>query len=358
MRRADERVGRTAREAAGAAHDGRSAEPRAAPSAEAPGSAAPHRRRSDLLVGTSPAMTRVHELVVVAARTEIPVLILGESGTGKELVARAVHYTGPRSARPFITVNCGAIPETLMEDELFGHARGAYTGAHADKKGVFEEADGGSLFLDEIGELYPSCQVKLLRVLQEREVRRLGDTRNRSINVRVIAATNRDLKKDMEQRRFREDLFHRISVLPISIPPLRERHDDVPLLVGQFMTQFNRELGRSITAFTPRALERLKAYPWPGNVRELENRIKQAMLMAKGDVVDAESLALFSGQAPGTEFPSFRKAKTEFERGYVVQALRATGGKVAAAARLAGKDRKDFYALMKKHGIDPDDYRD
>ena len=189
-------------------------------------------------------------------------------------------------------------------------------------------------------------------------MRRLGETRNRSVNVRVIAATNRDLKKDMEQRRFREDLFHRISVLPISIPPLRERHDDVPLLVGQFMTQFNRELGRSITAFTPRALERLKAYPWPGNVRELENRIKQAMLMAKGDVVDAESLALFSGQAPGTEFPSFRKAKTEFERGYVVQALRATGGKVAAAARLAGKDRKDFYALMKKHGIDPDDYRD
>ena len=325
-----------------------------------PGEAAqsgPARRRSDLIVGIGPGMAHVLELVSVVARTEIPVLILGESGTGKELVARAVHYTGSRAARPFITVNCGAIPETLMEDELFGHVRGAYTGAHSDKKGVFEEAEGGTLFLDEIGDLYPSCQVKLLRVLQEREVRRLGETRSRKVDVRIIAATNRDLRKEMEEKRFREDLFHRISVLPITLPPLRERRDDVPLLVDHFVRQFNRELQRDIKGFTPRALERLKAHSWPGNVRELENRVKQAMVMAKEDLVDTESLALFSGQQVGVEFPTFRKAKAEFEKGYVAQALRAAGGKVAAAARLAGKDRKDFYDLMKKHQIDPNDYR-
>ncbi len=303
-------------------------------------------------------MARVLELVAVAARTDIPVLILGESGTGKELVARAVHYTGPRSARPFLTVNCGAIPETLMEDELFGHARGAYTGAHADKKGVFEEAEGGTLFLDEIGELYPSCQVKLLRVLQEEEVRRIGENHTRSVDVRIIAATNRDLKQDMEAKRFREDLFHRISVLPLALPPLRDRRDDIPILVDHFVRQFNHELSRSIRGFTPRALERLKAHPWPGNVRELENRVKQAMVMVKGDVIDTESLTLFSGQPGSGEFPPFKKAKAEFERNYVIQTLRISAGKVAAAARLAGKDRKDFYEMMKKHAIDPNDYRE
>jgi two-component system response regulator GlrR len=302
-------------------------------------------------------MARVLELVAVAARTDIPVLILGESGTGKELVARAIHYTGPRATRPFITVNCGAIPETLMEDELFGHARGAYTGAHGDKKGVFEEAEGGTLFLDEIGELYPSCQVKLLRVLQESEVRRIGENRNRQVDVRVVAATNRDLRKEMEERRFREDLFHRISVLPVPLPPLRERPEDIPLLVDHFVRRFDRELGRAINGFTPRAIERLKAHPWPGNVRELENRVKQAMLLAKEEVVDVDVLQLANGTGPGESFPTFRKAKAEFERGYVAQALRIAAGKVAAAARLAGKDRKDFYDLMKKHGIDPDAYR-
>jgi two-component system, NtrC family, response regulator GlrR len=317
----------------------------------------PARRRSDLIIGSSPAIGRVLELVAVAARTELPVLVLGESGTGKELVARAIHYTGARAASPFITVNCGAIPETLMEDELFGHARGAYTGAHGDKKGVFEEAEGGSLFLDEIGELYPSCQVKLLRVLQEREVRRIGDTRTRRVNVRVIAATNKDLRMEMEARRFREDLFHRISVLPISVPALRERRDDVPLLVEHYVRQFNRELSQRVKGFTPRALERLKAHPWPGNVRELENRVKQAMVMAKGEMIDTESLALFAGPGGEAGFPAFRAAKAEFEKNYVMQALRITGGKVAAAARLAGKDRKDFYDLMKKHHIDPEDYR-
>jgi two-component system response regulator GlrR len=302
-------------------------------------------------------MAHVLELIAVAARTGIPVLIQGESGTGKELVARAIHYTGPRAARPFLTMNCGAIPETLMEDELFGHARGAFTGAHADKRGVFEEAEGGSLFLDEIGDLYLSCQVKLLRVLQEEEVRRLGETRNRKVDVRIVAATNKDLKAEMSARRFREDLFHRISVLPIHLPPLRERREDIPLLVDQFLRQFNRELGRSIRSFTPQAVERLKSQAWPGNVRELENRVKQAMVMAKGEVIDVEALDVVPAGGDTAPFPSFKTAKAEFVRTYLVQCLRLVKGNVAAAARLAGKDRKDFYDLMKRHHVDPAVYR-
>ncbi len=315
------------------------------------------RRRSDLIIGTSPVVRRVLELMGVVARTDFPVLLQGETGTGKELVARGIHYSGARATRPFITLNCGTIPETLMEDELFGHVRGAFTGAHKDKKGVFEEADGGTLFLDEIGELQPSCQVKLLRVLQESEVRRLGDTGNRKVDVRIIAATNKKLNVEMEAKRFRDDLFHRISVLPIDLPPLRERLEDIPLLVDHFVREFNREMGKEIKGFTPRALRRLKTHHWPGNVRELENRVKRAMVFAKGNSVDTEALTLFSNRSPGGEFPRFRDAKLEFEKNYVVQALLITGGKVAVAARMAGKDRKDFYQLMKRHGIRPDDYR-
>jgi two-component system response regulator GlrR len=323
--------------------------------AEASGTAS--RRRTDFIVGSSPSMQRVLDMIAVAARTDIGVVIQGETGTGKELVARAIHYTGLRAARPFLTVNCGAIPENLMEDEMFGHARGAFTGAHADKKGVFEEADGGTLFLDEIGEMHPACQVKILRVLQEREVRRLGETRHRKVDVRVLAATNKDLRIEMEEKRFRGDLYHRINVLPIHVPPLRERLEDVPLLVESFVRQFNQELKSSIEGFTPRALERLKAHSWPGNVRELENRVKQTMVMARDDRIDVEALTLFAGPADGEHFPTFRAAKADFEKNYVIQALQVTNGKVAGSARLAGKDRKDFYVLMRRYQIDPDDYR-
>ncbi len=318
---------------------------------------APARLRSDVIIGASPAIARVLELVAVAAQSDIGVLILGESGTGKELVARAIHYTGRRAAHPFLTINCGAIPETLMEDELFGHARGAYTGAHCDKKGVFEEGDGGTLFFDEIGELYPSSQVKLLRVLQEREIRRLGENRTRQVDVRIIAATNKDLKQEIGEQRFREDLFYRVSVMPIELPPLRERLEDLPLLVEHFVRESNRELGKSIRGFTSRALKLLRAQSWPGNVRELDNRVKQAMVMAGGDLIDAEDLEPFFGVARDEELPTFRKAKVGFERDYVARALRIKRGNVAAAARLAAKDRKDFYGLMKKHHIDPDDFR-
>jgi two-component system response regulator GlrR len=199
--------------------------------------------------------------------------------------------------------------------------------------------------------------VKLLRVLQEREVRRLGESRSRHVDVRVIAATNKDLRKATGQKRFREDLFHRISVLPIALPPLRERSEDVPLLVDHFVRQFNSELGRSIRGFTPRTLERLSSYSWPGNVRELENRVKQAMVMSRGEWVDADELAFPVELRCEGDLPTFRKAKAEFERSYVVRALRIVDGKVAAAARIAGKERKDFYDLMRKHGIDPNDFR-
>ena len=302
-------------------------------------------------------MVRVAELMSVVARTEIPVLLQGESGTGKELVARAIHYMGSRAAHPFITLNCGAIPETLMEDELFGHVRGAYTGAHADKRGVFEEASGGTLLIDEIAELYPSCQVKLLRVLQEMEIRRLGDSRNRQVNVRIIAATNRDLKEEIKKRRFRDDLYHRISVLPIHLPPLRERLEDLPLLVDHFVRLFGSEVGRNVRAFTPAALDKLREHSWPGNVRELSNRIKQAMVMSMEEIVDVDVLSLCSDGGSATKYPSFKEAKAEFERSYVTQCLQITRGVVSAAARMSGKDRKDFYYLMKKLGIQPDDYR-
>jgi two-component system response regulator GlrR len=317
----------------------------------------PHRRQSDLIVGSSPAIGKVLELMTAVARTDIPALVLGESGTGKELVARAIHYSSARAAHPFITINCGAVPETLMEDELFGHVRGAYTGAHADKKGVFEEADGGSLFIDEIGDLYPSCQIKLLRVLQEMEVRRVGDTGSIKVNVRIIAATNKDLNREMAEKRFREDLFHRISVLPILVPPLRERMEDLPLLVDHFVRQFGPELGRQVKGFSQRALEKMREHSWPGNVRELGNRIKQAMVMSMGEVVDIGELAPLWEERLEPEYPTFRKAKVEFERAYVAQTLRLAAGKVAVAARMAGKDRKDFYDLMKKHAINPNDFR-
>lgn len=315
------------------------------------------RRRSDVIIGASPAIERVLELLAVAAGSDITVLIQGESGTGKELVARAIHYTGQRASHPFITINCGAIPETLMEDELFGHVRGAYTDAHCDKKGVFEESDGGTLFFDEIGELYPSSQVKLLRVFQEREIRRLGETRNRQVDVRIIAATNKDLEQEIGRQRFREDLFHRINVMPIQLPPLRERLDDLPLLVDHFVRESNRELRRSIKGLTSRAHELLRDYSWPGNVRELDNRLKRAMVMARGEWIDADELAPFPATTSDENLPAFREAKATFEKDYVVRALRITRGNVAAAARLAAKDRKDFYDLMKRHAIDPDDFR-
>lgn len=314
------------------------------------------RRSSDLLIGTSEPIKRILSQVHIIAKNDITVLITGESGTGKELVARTVHLTSKRRDAKFVTVNCGAIPENLMESELFGHVKGSFTGAIADKVGLFEEAHNGTIFLDEIGDLPPTLQVKFLRVLQESELRRVGDNKSRKIDVRVIAATNKDLKREVEDGRFREDLYYRINVFPIHTPSLRDRREDIPLLVNFFVEQYNREMHMNIQSVSPAAVKKMMKYRWPGNIRELQNKIKQAMIVARRKELAAEDILL---QLPAeTEGPlSFKEAKRKFEREYLVQVLKMTAGNITEASKIAQKDRKDFYDVMKKHGIHPEEYR-
>ena len=290
------------------------------------------------------------------AQNDVPVIIYGESGTGKELVARAIHYTGKRADRPFVVENCGAIPETLIENELFGHVKGAYTDARTDQKGLFEEAHGGTLFLDEIGELPVTLQVKFLRVLQDGEFKRIGSTRPIRVDVRVIAATNKDLIQAIAEKSFREDLFYRLNVIPITTPPLRDRKEDIPLLINQFLTDFNKELGKAVEGFSPAAIQKMMTYQWPGNVRELKNKIKQAMVLTRNNVITAEDL-FFHVPVSSNKFQSFKEAKREFEKEYISQVLRICQGNISQAARLAKKDRKDFYDVMKKYGIQPEAFR-
>jgi two-component system response regulator GlrR len=290
------------------------------------------------------------------AQNDVPVIIYGESGTGKELVARAIHYTGKRADRPFIVENCGAIPENLIENELFGHVKGAYTDARTDQKGLFEEAHGGTLFLDEIGELPLALQVKFLRVLQDGEFKRIGSTKPIKVDVRVIAATNKDLIQAIAEKTFREDLFYRLNVIPIHIPPLRERKEDIPLLINHFLQEFNKELGKGVEGFSPAAIQKMMTYQWPGNVRELKNKVKQAMVLTRNNVITAEDL-FFHVPVSSNKFQSFKEAKREFEKEYISQVLRICQGNISQAARLAKKDRKDFYDVMKKYGIQPETFR-
>ena len=242
------------------------------------------------LIGTSAAMHRVYELVSQVAETRTNVLISGESGTGKELVARAIHARSDRRDRPFVAINCGAIPENLLESELFGHVKGAFTGAVSGKEGLFETADGGTLLLDEVGELPASLQVKLLRVLQERTIRRVGGTSDRRVDVRILAATNRRLEQEVAGGRFREDLYYRLNVIQIALPPLRERREDIPLLVQHFVEKYARELGKPIRGVGAAAAERLLAYPYPGNVRELENAIERAVALSRDGEIGPDAL--------------------------------------------------------------------
>ncbi|HEY7817537.1 MAG TPA: sigma-54 dependent transcriptional regulator, partial [Vicinamibacteria bacterium] len=287
---------------------------------------------------------------------DVPVIIYGESGTGKELVARAIHYTGKRADRPFVVENCGAIPENLIENELFGHVKGAYTDARTDQKGLFEEAHGGTLFLDEIGELPLPLQVKFLRVLQDGEFKRIGSTRAIKVDVRVIAATNKDLIQAISEKTFREDLFYRLNVIPIHLPPLRDRKEDIPLLINHFLTEFNKELGKNVEGFSPAAIQKMMTYQWPGNIRELKNKVKQAMVLTRNNVITAEDL-FFHVPVSSNKFQSFKEAKREFEKEYISQVLRICQGNISQAARLARKDRKDFYDVMKKYGIQPEVFR-
>ncbi len=314
------------------------------------------RRTSDRLIGRSPAIASLYDRIALVARSEVPVLIQGESGTGKELVARAVHWSSPRAQSPFVAVNCGSIPEPLLEDELFGHVRGAFTDARAERAGIFEQAQGGTVFLDEVTELPPSGQVKLLRVLQEREVRRVGGTRSIPVDARILAASNRNLQDALSDGSVREDLYYRLNVFSISLPPLRERLEDVPLLAAHFLARFAPESGHRVRGVSPRAMARLQAYRWPGNVRELENVLRQAVLLCPGDEIQESDLTL-PEESAGSSFTAFREAKRRFERDYIRQAMERAAGNVTRAARLAGKDRKDFYDLMRRHGMQPELFR-
>ena len=321
------------------------------------------------LVGKSAAMLEVYRLLEQAAQLDITVLLGGETGTGKEVAARAVHYHSSRKQRRFVPINCGALPPDLVESELFGHARGAFTGAAGAKTGLFEEAEGGTIFLDEIGELPLQTQVKLNRVLQEKEIRRVGDNASVKVNVRVICATHRDLKAESTAGRFREDLFYRLNVFPIRLPPLRSRSEDVPLLATHFLEKYARAFRREVSGFDPDALRGLTAYAWPGNVRELENAVERAVAVAKGSSVTPQDLPPeVSGGRQGPALPPevlpeapLREvvdlARDRATRDYLIALMREYKGNVTKAAERAGMERESLHRLLKKHGLRTDDYR-
>jgi DNA-binding NtrC family response regulator len=318
------------------------------------------RESADVLVGVSPAMAKLRETLAQVAVTDAAVLLEGESGTGKELAARAVHRSSRRADGPFQAIHCAALPETLLEAELFGHAKGAFTDASRERPGILVQAEGGTVFLDEVGEMPPPMQVKFLRFLQEKEVRPLGGAPVRRVDVRVVAATNKDLNKEVAAGRFREDLFYRLAVLPVRLPPLREREGDVPLLAKHFLDKIARRSRGERRRFTPEALAALSAHPWPGNVRELENLVERAVALAAGDVLGIESLPPnlsgipSAGEGPAMDRPfgeSKRSVVEAFERTYLTDLMRKTGWNVTHAAEKAGMDRKNLQDLLKKHGI-------
>jgi DNA-binding NtrC family response regulator len=314
------------------------------------------------ILGRNPRMQEIFQLIRTVAETEATILIQGESGTGKELIARSIHYNSRRKDRPFVVVSCSALPETLLESELFGHEKGAFTGAIRQRIGRFEMADGGTVFLDEIGEMPMPVQMKLLRVLQEREVERVGGDHAIKVDVRVIAATHKDLHRAMNERMFREDLFYRLNVVPINLPPLRERLDDVPLLAAHFLKKYSEKNKKQIMSITPRAFGSLIHYSYPGNVRELENIIERAVIMEKGDSLSRIDLKHpgMGGSAAvlpliGSDILPFRKTKTEvverFEREYFSQLLRMYRGNMSHAAKHANMNIKNFHEKMARYGL-------
>ena len=320
----------------------------------------------DELVGRSPVMTSVFETIRRVAPIEADVLILGETGTGKELVARSIHKRSRRCAGRFVPVDCGAIPEDLLESEFFGHERGAFTGAHTRSLGLVEFAHEGTFFLDEIGELSQRLQAKLLRVLQERTIRRVGGREEVPVNVRIVAATSRNLAEEVKQGRFREDLFYRVNVARVDLPPLRERREDVPLLVERFVERFAAEMGKEGVLVDPEVVEVLSRYPWPGNVRELQNVLKRALAMARHATLSVEDLpdevVVAAGQPTTGEAAGFFHLREQrmaaFEREYFASLLRASNGDVSRAARDARVPRGTFYRLLKKLGLEPAAFRD
>ncbi|RMG73266.1 MAG: sigma-54-dependent Fis family transcriptional regulator [Nitrospirae bacterium] len=308
------------------------------------------------IIGRSAPMKQVLEQVSRIAQVDSSVYIEGESGTGKELIARAIHLASPRRQGPFVAINCASLPEGVLESELFGHERGAFTGAVRSMKGIFQRAEGGTVFLDEIGDMPLSIQGRFLRVLQERQFYPLGSDRPVNVDVRVIVATNKDLAEEVRAGNFREDLFFRIHVIPIKLPPLRDRKEDIPLLVSHFIKKYSSKMNKDVRGIKPKALKKLMLYDWPGNVRELENTIEYAVAMARGKMIDEELITVTPASAVSSLRP-YDEAKESFERQYLVNLLKHTKGNVSKAAEIAGRYRADLYNLMKKHGINPKDYK-
>jgi DNA-binding NtrC family response regulator len=315
------------------------------------------------IIGSSERMQKVFSLIDRVSGTDSTVLILGESGTGKELVARALHYNSARAQNPFVPVNCGAIPEELLESELFGHEKGAFTGAFRTRIGRFELANGGSIFLDEISEMSPTLQVKLLRVIQEREFERVGGVKSIKTDVRIIAATNRDLEEEVAQGRFREDLYYRLNVIPLNLPPLRERKDDIPLLVKHFMGKYGKEKNDQITGFSRKSMNLLMHYKWPGNVRELENLVERVLVLCEGTEVDIHDLPerITSGSPQATsvipmiDLPEtgidLSTAVSEFEKSIIMQALTRSNWVKNRAAKLLHVNRTTLVEKIKKQNL-------
>jgi transcriptional regulator with PAS, ATPase and Fis domain len=300
----------------------------------------------------------VFDLMERAIGSPVTVLLQGETGTGKELIAAAIHYNGPRKDKAFVTVNCAALPETLLESELFGYRKGAFTGATADKKGLFEVADGGTMLLDEIGESGPATQAKLLRVLQNGEILPLGGTQPQRVDVRVISATNRNLELEVKRQRFREDLYYRLNVFPIHMPPLRERKEDIPLLATHLLRRTRERFGREVEMFTAEALDVLTHYAWPGNVRELENEIERAVTLSPGGLpigIDLLSEKLWlkkPARVPaGATITSLKRARALFEEEYLAEVLRQHGGNASRAAKALGISRVMLQTKIKEYGL-------
>ncbi len=315
------------------------------------------------IIGKSEAVKSLHRKIELSSSCDVSVLITGESGTGKELAARAIHYLSDRSDKPFIPVNCGAIPETLFENELFGHVKGAFTDAGCQQNGCVKEAEGGTLFLDEIGTISPFIQIKLLRLLENKEYKPLGDSRIHKANVRIIAATNRDMSSLLREGNFREDLFYRLNIVLLHIPPLRERKEDISLLIDHFICKYCSVYKRQPKTFSKELNEFLLSYHWPGNIRELENKIQQLIVMSTTDIISPENTNEFSLPQSGQQqtVSCLKTAKKEavnlFERNYLVSLLSEHRGNVAAAAKSSGKSRTALWNLISKHHISPKQFR-
>jgi len=323
--------------------------------AATPAAAGDETWRSEI-VSRSSRMAEVLAEARMVAQSDASVLLRGDSGTGKEVLARAIHKASARAKKPFVAVNCGAIPEALLESELFGHVKGAFTDAHANHKGLFQQADGGTLMLDEIGDMPPALQVKLLRVLQERAVRPVGATQAIAVDVRIISATHRDLDAAMAAGQFREDLYYRLNVVTLTLPSLADRREDIPLLANHFLHKLAGKYGKRLSGFAPEALKALTTAPWPGNVRQLFNVVEQVCALSSSPLIPL-ALVQRALRVPTVEVLTYADAKQRFEREYLVGLLKLTDGNVADAARLADRNRTEFYRLLQKHALTPGHFK-